>query len=289
MDGRGDATIAWAHVSAPRSARSIDVVERAPSGRYGPVSVLATDAVSLDGIAVNPAGDAVLVWDSAQGSPTTGGTMATTPERDGPFGLPVPIVSPPIDATGAAVGIDDAGQALIASPGLSSRSVQVTPLQIGATTAGQTQTFQAAGAGTVDPFPLIDVDGAGDAIVAWENTTHDGVTERVVAARRSAGRPFGTPVTIDSSSSRGPDTPSPQEDAFDSAIGPGGEAIVAWDNTTAPVHAVLASSAKKPFGRAVALAPAGEALPAVGIGAHARAITIWWDPQTFRLQYATTR
>jgi hypothetical protein len=78
MDGRGDATIAWAQVGASRSARSIDVVERASNRVYGPVSVLATGAVSLDGIAVDPAGDAVVVLESEQGSPPTEGIMAAT-------------------------------------------------------------------------------------------------------------------------------------------------------------------------------------------------------------------
>jgi hypothetical protein len=46
-----------------------------------------------------------------------------------------------------------------------------------------------------------------------------------------------------------------------------------------------------PFGHAVILAPKseGSAIPAVGIGAHARAITIWSDLRKSRLQYAIAR
>jgi hypothetical protein len=72
--------------------------------------VLATGAVALaGGIAVDPAGDAVVVWEAALGSPAIGGLMAATRERGGAFGSPVPIVVPPFSAVGGSVGIDDAG------------------------------------------------------------------------------------------------------------------------------------------------------------------------------------
>jgi hypothetical protein len=79
MDGRGDATIVWAQAPGLSGARSIDVIQRAAGGRYGPISVLATGAVALaGGIAVDPAGDAVVVWEAALGSPAIGGLMAAT-------------------------------------------------------------------------------------------------------------------------------------------------------------------------------------------------------------------
>jgi hypothetical protein len=169
--------------------------------------------------------------------------------------------------------------------------VEVTPLQIGATTAGAAETLQAPGIGTLDGFPLIDVDGAGDAIMTWQTTAHDGRTEKVVVARKVPGRRFGTPVAISTSYSRARGMLMDGGSSFDSAIGPGGEAIIAWGSATEPVHAVLTSSARRPLGHAITLAPAGEdsAVQAVGIGTHRRAITIWSDVDGSRLQYATAR
>ena len=73
--------------------------------------------------------------------------MAATRERAGPFGAPVPNVSQLVGALAGSVRIDDAGQVLIASAGLSSRVVRVTPLQIGATVPGPAETLRARGAG----------------------------------------------------------------------------------------------------------------------------------------------
>ena len=292
MDGRGNATIAWAQTDGP-GARSIDVVERASSGRYGPVGVLANGAVGfVSGIAVNHAGDAVVVWNSNEPGASGMGIMAATRERGGPFGSPVPLISPRPGAIVGSVGIDNAGQALIAWAGPNDAAkgqsfTHVSPLQTGATTAGPAQTLRAPGMrptaiGDLNGLPLIDVNAAGDAIVTWGSTGHDRATESLVVARRAPGRPFGTGVTIGTLKSEG---------TFDSAIGPKGDAIVAWDNPRAPVRAALASSARSPFGHAVTLAPKSEdsAIPAAGIGPHARAITIWSDLPKSRLQYAIAR
>jgi hypothetical protein len=277
MDGRGDATIAWAQSSGQRGVESIDVTERGSSEGPGAVRVLATGGVFLDGIAENHAGDAVVVWGS------TAGIEAATREGDGQFGSPVPIVSAAAAATSGSVGIDAAGRVLVAWQGSSSRSVRVTALQIGAAVAGPVQTLRPAAPGWVDGPPLIDVDAAGDAIVVWQNTADTGTVEKLVAARSAAGRPFGTGVTIatDSGNSFYPVV----------AIGPRGQAIVAWESSTARVQAALAYNTRSPFGHAVAVAPAGEdsAAAAVGIGTHAHAITIWMDLRKDRLQYATVR
>jgi hypothetical protein len=77
MDRHGNALVAWGQTHG-QGAQSIDVVQRSSNGSYGPVAVLATDAVFFSGVAMDPAGDAVVVWESAPASPRPVGIEAAT-------------------------------------------------------------------------------------------------------------------------------------------------------------------------------------------------------------------
>ena len=110
--------------------------------------------VSLRGLAVDPAGQAVVVWDSGA-FPATG-MQAATRRPSGQFTAPVSIVPSTVGASSAGgVGIDHAGRVLIAwdgrydgaSSGLGHPHVHVTPLAVGAMAPGATQTLATPDAG----------------------------------------------------------------------------------------------------------------------------------------------
>jgi hypothetical protein len=131
--------------------------------------------------------------------------------------------------------------------------------------------------GRLDGLPDIHVDGKGDAVVAWQNTTRDGDTEKIVVARNHGGGPFAEPIAIATSYFGG---------NFDSEIGPGGQAILAWDSLTAPVRVVIAPSPNTPFAHATTLTdnkPSDE--PAIGPGG--RALAVFTTRSSLR--YASTR
>ena len=159
LDARGNAVIAWDQSIVRRRRAAIDVVDRDADGRYGPVSVIASGAVTLRGLAVDPAGQAVVVWDSGA-FPATG-IQAATRLPSGQFSAPVAIVPATAGASAGGVGIDHAGRALIAwdgrydgaSSGLARRHVHVTPLAVGATAPGATQTLATPTLGQVDSDP----------------------------------------------------------------------------------------------------------------------------------------
>jgi hypothetical protein len=159
--------------------------------------------------------------------------------------------------------------------------VKVTRLTVGATAPGATQTLLIPTLGQLDGAPQISVDGVGDAVVAWQSTTRDGRGERIVVARSTRGRPFGQPTAIGTSYFGG---------NFDSAIGPHGQAVIAWDSLTAPARAVIAASPTSPFGQASRMTNnTRSAEPAVAIGRRGRALGIWWDLSTpSSLRYART-
>lgn len=288
MDGRGNALIAWDQLSGRAGQATIDTVERDANGRYRPVDSIARGAVDLSGLAVDPAGRAVIVWGS--GVFPAAGIRAATRQPGGRFGRPVSIVPATPGALAGPVGIDDAGHAIVASTGpydgsregLPYGHVQVTPLTVGATAPGATQTLLTPGLGATDSSPQISVNGAGDAVVAWQNTTRDGRGEKLVVARSTRGRPFTSPIAVGTSYFGGD---------FDSAIGPDGRAIVAWDSLTAPARAVIAATPASPFGAATSLTDNRDsASPAVAIGPGGRALAIWWDLSTpSYLRYASTR
>ena len=290
LDGRGNALIAWDQLSGPdrRGTRAtIDVVERDADGRYGPVRPIASGTVDLSGLAVDPAGQAVVVWES--GALPAGGIQAATREPGGQFGTPVVISPASLGGQAGGVGMDDTGRALIAwdgpydgaAAGLPYGHVQVTALSVGAAAPGVTQTLLTPTLGRLDSAPKINVDGAGDAVVTWQNTTRDGRGEKIVAARATHGRLFAAPSVLGTSYFGG---------GFDAAIGPDGRAAVAWDSLTAPVRAVYAASPRGPFGRAARLAAASDsAEPVVALGPHGRGLAIWWELSTPRyLRYART-
>jgi hypothetical protein len=195
--------------------------------------------VSVTGLAVDPAGQAVIVWQS--GAFPAAGIQAATSQPGGHFSAPVSIVSTSAGGETPAAGIDDAGQAFIAwdgafdgaSMGEPYRHVKVTRLTVGATAAGATQTLLTPPLGQLDGPPQISIDGVGDAVVAWQNTTRDGRTEKIVVARSTRGHPFTQPVAIGTSYFGGD---------FDSTIGPDGQAAIAWDSLTRPVRAVIAAT-----------------------------------------------
>jgi hypothetical protein len=234
---------------------------------------------------MDPAGDAVVVWESAPTSPRTLGIEAATREHGGAFGAPVPIGSPGVDAVSASVAIGRAGRALIAWDRLSDgteESVAVTSLQAGATTPGSSQTLRAPGHGSPEAFPVIVSDQAGDAVVTWQTTIHDRYAHQLVAARAARGRPFAPGIAL---------TPSYAGGLFASAIGPAGATIVAWDSATGPVRAVVAPNATSAFKATTMVAPASDnsAVAGVRIGTPTHVIVVWWNQNQHRLEYATAR
>lgn len=207
----------------------------------------------------------------------------------GSFGSPVELVTEQQGAYAPEDGIDDRGSAWIAwegpfdgaSAGLPFAHVEVTSVGVGATVPGPVEVLRTPGLGQLGGFgPLLEVDPRGDAIAVWQNLTRNGGTVKIAVARRAAGGPWGTARPVGNSYNGG---------NFAAAIGPTGQAIVAWDSLVSPVQAVIAESPAGALGRATRVAPTREnsAAPEVTIDARGRGTAVWWDLGS-SLQYATT-
>jgi hypothetical protein len=121
-------------------------------------------------------------------------------------------------------------------------------------------------------YPVVAMDGAGDALVAWEDK-NEGPRDIARAIARPAGGAFGAAQNLTDSS----------EWAFDvvAAIGSGGQAAVAWQRGgTAPPYRIEASTsagATDLLSVPQTISPAGgnDESPAVAVGGNSEVVAAW--------------
>jgi hypothetical protein len=183
--------------------------------------------------------------------------------------------------TTPSVGIDDQGRALIAWYGpykrdgkyFSRAALSSARVRVGSTSADSLQRLPATGSERlVESGPSVRVNARGNAIVVWEVygkwLASPGKVEVARATTRQAR------LTVSNTAS----TENPDQSTA-AAIGPSGDAIVAWSNQVRPTQAVTTPSTHAPFGAAqpISSRKRESATPSVAIDAHGHAIALWWD------------
>jgi hypothetical protein len=221
-------------------------------------------------IAVNASGAVVVAW-----------TDETTQQYEVAIRPPGGTFSAPIEAapTGGGIGqtasvaIDDAGDVLLVgshySGGLGGHYEAFYAWQpAGETFAVTALSAPASEAGT----PVVAMDGAGDAVIAWEDNT--GTAHTIArAVTRPAGGTFGSTQSLTNGSE--------YAFALTVAIGSGGQAAIAWQSgTTAPPYRIEASTSAGPTDLLTlpqTISPAGgdDEYPAIGVAGNGETVAAW--------------
>lgn len=279
VDAAGEVLVAWTQSSVPRNAppvgrNAIRVAIRSPGGHWSAPRTVGTTELFIDGqprLATNARGDAVLGWRGVGGTGATNVLLraASRPAR-GTFGRARSLGEAGVDLQ---LLLDDRGVAYAAWTYLSPPSYLESSVRLATRTP----------AGSWSPAVTVDAVKAGGPqlaltadrrlVIAWRaaqqglGATRTGlatVTERTTDGRLQPPQLLGqTP------------TPGPQI-----AIGPTGETLVVWNNTSAleigAGPATLSWTARLPDGT---FGPA-DSRPGVGPGPVAMfgdgtAVTMW--------------
>jgi hypothetical protein len=225
------------------------------------------DAAALPSVAVNAAGVVAVAWFDATAEQyevairPPGGTFST-PIDAGPTGGATPQAS--------SVAIDDAGDVLVGE----------TREAVGGDVAVYAW-IPAGGAFTATTVsepegeasrPVVAMNGAGDAIVAWDDKG-SGPRDIARAVTRPAGGPFGSTQSLTDSSE--------YAFAITAAIGSGGQPAVAWQRgLTKPPYRIEASTSAGPADLLSApqtISPAGgnAESPAIAVAGNGEVVAAW--------------
>lgn len=240
VEGDGTVLVAWA------DGLGVEVSALAPGAAAWSAAVLVSDTgvgANAPDLAVDDAGDAVVVW-SQGGFPGTVGS-ARLLAGAGAWELPVIVSTPGADAWSPAVGVDAAGDAFAAF------------VEDGALV---TASRPAAGAwtapvGASDPNQVVvagalGVSAAGGVVVAWEALDAGGMGS-VWSASAAPGGAFGAPVKL----SRAAEDAGPPSAALSDD---GAVAVIAWVDDVA-IAAKAATGTGAPGAFAWSRATLGEA------------------------------
>ncbi|MGI8713513.1 MAG: hypothetical protein ACR2NR_10085 [Solirubrobacteraceae bacterium] len=273
----GDATLVWQNADRPQG---IAEVTRSAAGRFGRVQRLAGASGSHPALAVNARGDAVATWESGT-QPRTAVQYATR-RAGAAFARPITLVSAKQGGAQPAVGLDNAGTALVAwegefdsdGSGVPYDVIDTASAQAGSSRHGPILRLPTPGRGglwDLGAVPDVNVDPGGDAVVVWETYNRsNGGRDGVEMARGRVGRALGMPQTVHFGT---------LNNGANSAIGPNGDAVVAWDDLFGPDGARIASGPQRPLGPVLAVSsPAEESdLPVVAVNRTGGAIAVWQD------------
>ncbi len=165
VDAAGDAVAVW-HRSNGRNS-IVQAVLRPVGGSFGiPVdlSERGRDALNPQ-VAMDPAGDAVAVWQRSNGSNYI--VQAALRPAGGSFGAPMDLSSPRHNATIPQVAMDQAGDAVVAWQRSSGTSevVQAAARRAGASFA---RPINLSAANQISLGPQVAMDQAGDAVAVWQ-------------------------------------------------------------------------------------------------------------------------
>jgi hypothetical protein len=191
LDAAGNAVVLWSRFDG--SVNRIQATFRPTGGSFG-----ATQTVSASGqsavfprLAVNPAGNAVAVWQRFDGADQR--VQAAFRPAGGGFGGVQTISVAGQDGTAPDVAIDAAGRAVAIWQRFDGSDQRVQAASRAATGSfGAPQTLSAAGQDSVDPD--IAVGAAGAAVASWQR--FDGSVQRVQVSVRPLGGSFAAPQTV---------------------------------------------------------------------------------------------
>ncbi len=231
-----------------------------------------TQDAALADLGVGSGGRVVVAWQVPSSDPNAGGAgVAIDAVRFTPGGG---WSAPQVIGTGTAlwnpsVGVDAAGDAVVAwTSGTSTAQTQVrlaTAGPSGAWTAART----VSGATGTFRTPDVALDGAGDAVVAWETDLASWSSRIDAVTRVGASGGFSAPITI-SAGDANPVLPR-------AAAAPDGSIeVVSWVDTAAQAVRVTTTAPGRAFAAPVTLdrAQAGAAV-GVAAGSGARAAAAW--------------
>jgi hypothetical protein len=264
MGPRGDIAAAWTE------AAGVVVGVRqagAPSSSFSEETVSTPgDKARLPSLAVNASGAVVVAWidetvEQYEVAIRPPGGAFSAPVQAGPTGGS--------DPQSTSVAIDDAGDVLLGeSYDTGGHSVAAYAWQ----PTGGAFAVTSISEPTTDAYaPVVAMDGAGDAVLAWEDKL-GGATLVVRAITRPAAGAFGAAQTLSESS----------EDAFavTAAIGAAGQAAVAWEYGNGTHDRIEASTSSGPADRLSVPQTTSPALgngeyPAIGVGGNGEAVLAW--------------
>jgi hypothetical protein len=226
LDGAGDAVVVWEAVGG--SSDVIDVAARPAGGAWG-----AAQGISPSGhrcveprVAVDPSGDAVVVWDWVNGISTTveasssvGGASWSAAETVSAAGQPAYAPKPAIDASGDAMAVWETFEG--------SYAVKSAERPAG----GAWGPIEAISSpGRESGAAQVALDSAGDAVAIWK----DGITA-LLASSRPAGGSWQAPAEISMPGEEVEGVPS-------LGVDPSGDAVALWSSAEGGENIVRATS-----------------------------------------------
>lgn len=296
VDADGDALVVWRRYDETGQCGGsgcgrIQARARSAAGTFGPVQTLsdAGQDASSPKVALDPAGNAVVVWERSDGSSASCCTRVQARARSagGTLGPVQTLSAPGQDAFGAGVGVEADGDALVTwarkdgSAGCGGSGgcarVQARP-RSAAGTLGPVQTLSGASANAHSPKLAVNADG--DAVVVWARTTTPcggSSCNQIQARARTASGTLSPaqPISLASQGARLPQV----------AIDAAGRAVVVWERFDPSsccrrrVHARARSAAGTLSPVQVLSADADDAenltYPEVAVDATGNAVFLW--------------
>jgi PKD repeat protein len=217
MDQAGDAVVVW------QGSNGTNKIIQAATRQFGRpfssplnLSEPGQDAFEPQ-VAVDPAGDAVVVWDRSDGNNTI--VQEAFRPAHSSFVTSFDLSAPGQSASEPQVALDAIGDTTIVWDRFDGADTIVQALTE-PRSGGNSTPVDLSAVGQNAGFPQVAVDSAGDAVVVWARS--NGTNQIIQAATQPAGGSFSGPVDL---SVTGQNGISPQV-----AIDPSGDAIVLWDH-----------------------------------------------------------
>jgi hypothetical protein len=265
MGANGDIAATWLQAGGGVDA----TVRQAGSASFSPAEAISkpSDEVGYPSVAVNASGTVVVAWvdstaEQYEVAIRPPGGAFSAPIKAGPTGGP--------SQQQPSVAIDDAGDVLLgeshSSSGHSIAAYAWRP-------AGGVFTVTSISEATSQAYaPVVAMDGAGDAVLAWEDRM--GATKTVARAiTRPAGAAFGAAQSLSNNSE--------YAFALTAAIGGSGQAAIAWQyGGTAPPYRIEASTSAgsaDPLSPSQTISPASSnsEYPAIGVAGNGEMLAVW--------------
>ncbi len=227
VDQAGNATVVWERSNgtntivqeATRSAGAVAAAGTLIGSFSAPVDLSAAGQNANDPqVAVDPAGDAVVVWERSNGSNTI--VQAATRTAGGSFSTPVDLSASGQNALAPQVALDQAGDIVVVwerSNG-TNKIVQEATRTFGRPFSSPVD-LSAPGQDAVEP--QVAVDHTGDAVVVWERS--NGSNTIIQGTSRPDHGSFSTPVDLSAAGQNAGD-PKVAMDAV-------GDTTVVWDRS----------------------------------------------------------
>jgi uncharacterized repeat protein (TIGR01451 family) len=215
-------------------------------------------------LAIDPAGDAVAVWERSNGVNTI--IQAAKRPAGGAWAPPTDLSEPGLNANGASVAIDAAGNAVAVWNRISGANtiMQASSAPAGSSWSTATDISEAGpstGAGRVALRP------GGEAIAVWRR--NNGVSTVIETASRPIGGSWSTPQTLSES---GQSTNQPRI-----AIDPAGNAFVVWNRAGALTIQVATKPPGGPWSTPTSLSESGGSAlaPQIAVDSGGDAVVVW--------------